>query len=120
MRGSVRRTVEDPWPEIHKALPPGRELHGSVSEVNENFVRVALPNGLQGIVPRECMQQAGFEYADHATNVVVGQGLDVVVTKVFLSKRKIRLDLKRNVMAKQTEQTAPNNASQPTSRSRRG
>jgi ribosomal protein S1 len=120
VRGSVRRTVEDPWPEIHRALPPGTELHGSVSEVNENCVRVALPNGLQGIVPRDRMQQAGFEYADYTKNVVIGQGLDVVVTKVFLSKRKIRLDLKRNVMTKQGKQTTPNKASQPASRSRRG
>lgn len=116
LKGSVRRTVANPWPEIHKALPIGTELHGTVSDVNEYFVRVSLPNGLQGIVPRECMAQAGFEYADYGRNVVVGQGLDVVVTKVFLEKKKIRLDLKRNQRNNQT----PISVSRPTALKRRG
>jgi len=43
------------------------------------------------------MIDAGYEYKDFIVNVVPGQGLDVVVTKVFLEKRKIRLNLKRNL-----------------------
>ena len=72
-------------------------MRATVSEVTPNFVKVELPGGLKGIIPRESMLQAGFEYADFETTLVKGQGLDVVVTKVFIKKRKIRLDLKRNI-----------------------
>jgi predicted RNA-binding protein with RPS1 domain len=97
LKGSLRQLEEDPWPNIHQRLPKGTELRGTVAEVNPHFVRVNLPDGLQGIIPSEAMVKAGFEYADYQKNVVVGQGLDVVVTKVFLKKKKIRLDLKRNL-----------------------
>ena len=43
------------------------------------------------------LQKAGFELADFANTIVKGQGLDVVVSKVFLAKRRIRLDLRRNI-----------------------
>jgi len=97
LKGSIRRLTEDPWPQIHKKLPKGTELHAIVAEVTPHFVRVNLPGGLQGIIPKEAMTDAGYEYQDFTINVVLGQGLDVVVTKVFLEKRKIRLNLKRNL-----------------------
>lgn len=94
---SIRRLSENPWPDIHKRYPKGTDLHGKVIEVTEHFVRIQLPEDIIGIVPKEAMERAGFEYADYRNNVVPGQGLDVVVTKVFLRKRQIRLDLKRNI-----------------------
>ena len=94
---SHRNLTRDPWPEIHQALPPGKEFNGKVNEVNENFVRVKIDGGYMGIIPRESLEKAGFEYANYKENLVVGQGIEVVVTKVFLSKKKIRLDLKRNL-----------------------
>ena len=65
--------------------------------MTENFVRVKIDGGYIGIIPRESLEKAGFEYANYKENIVVGQGIEVVVTKVFLSKKKIRLDLKRNL-----------------------
>jgi small subunit ribosomal protein S1 len=97
LKGSIRQVEEDPWPKIHARLLMGTELRGIVLEVSPNFVRVELPGGLRGVIPRESMFQAGFEYADFEKTLVKGQGLDVVVTKVFVAKRRIRLDLKRNV-----------------------
>jgi ribosomal protein S1 len=97
LTGSIRSLTDDPWPEIHKKLPKGTELRATVAEVTPHFVRVNLPGGLQGIIPKEAMIDAGYEYKDFVINVVPGQGLDVVVTKVFLEKRKIRLNLKRNL-----------------------
>jgi len=99
IKGSIRRLEKDPWPIIHEKLPRGTELRGIVAEVNPNFVTIDLPDGLQGIIPRESMIQAGFEYEDYESSVVIGQGLDVVVTKIFLKKQKIRLDLKRNIFS---------------------
>jgi predicted RNA-binding protein with RPS1 domain len=97
LTGSMRQQEDDPWPLIQKRLPKGTKLRGSVVEVTSNFVRVSLPDGLHGIVPASCLQNAGYELADFTKTVVVGQGLDVVVTKVFLSKQRIRLDLVRNI-----------------------
>jgi hypothetical protein len=100
LTGSLRQQEADPWPLIHKRLPKGTRLRGTVAEVTPHFVRVALPDGLQGILPDSCLQNAGYELADFTKTVVEGQGLDVVVTKVFLSKRRIRLDLLRNIEGK--------------------
>jgi hypothetical protein len=96
---SVRLLEDNPWPLIHKRFPKNTEFHGVVCQVDAHNVVVKLKDGLVGHIPRESMLKAGFEFADYERNVVVGQGLDVVVTKVFLEKKRIRLDLKRNVEA---------------------
>lgn len=97
IKGSIRETIEDPWPVIHKNFPKGKEVNGKVIEVNENFIRLDIGNGINGIIPKESMKAAGYEYSDYKNNVVIGQGFDVVVSKVFLEKRKIRFELKRNL-----------------------
>ena len=93
--GSVRRLQKDPWPKIHESLPKGTKLSATVKDVHSNFIQVDLPNGLTGIIPDYEMHRAGHEYATFSESVVRGQGLDVVVTKVFLNKKKIRLGLAR-------------------------
>lgn len=94
---SHRQLMKDPWPSIHDTLKIGSEFNGKVHEVNEHFVRVKIENGLIGKIPKEALIKAGHEYANYQENLVEGQGIDVVVTKVFLNKRWIRLDLKRNL-----------------------
>jgi len=49
-----------------------------------------------GIIPSHSLKRAGHEYANFTDNMVIGQGIDVVVKKVFVGKKKITLDLKRN------------------------
>jgi small subunit ribosomal protein S1 len=97
LKGSIRQKEEDPWPQIHKRLPKGTQIRGTVVEVTPHFVRVNINDGFEGILPDSSLKKAGFELADFAQTVVAGQGLDVVVTKVFLAKRRIRLDLLRNI-----------------------
>ena len=97
LKASIRLMIDDPWPIIHKNYPKGKEVNGKVIEVNENFIRLDIGNGISGIIPKESMQAAGFEYSDYKKNVVIGQGFDVVVSKVFLEKRRIRFELKRNL-----------------------
>ena len=95
---SIRLLESNPWPEIHKRYPKNTELRGVVCQVNNDYVIVKLQDGLVGHIPAESMRKAGFEFADFENSVVTGQGLDVVVTKVFLGeKKRIRLDLKRNL-----------------------
>lgn len=94
---SHRILEDDPWPEIHANLPVGSEFNGKIYEVNEHFVRVTFANNLKGKIGRESLIKAGHEYSRYTENLVVGQGLDVVVTKVFINRRWIRLDLKRNL-----------------------
>lgn len=100
---SVRLLEENPWPNLYKRYPKNTELRGVVCDVNHDNVLVKLQDGLVGHIPRESMLKAGFEFADYENSVVIGQGLDVVVTKVFLEKKRIRLDLKRNVEAARTD-----------------
>lgn len=97
LRGSIRRLEEDPWPKIHERYPKGTECRVSVLDVSRDGVAVELPEGVKGILPREAMIRGGYEYADYENTVVKGQGLDVIVSKVFLKKQKIRLELKRAV-----------------------
>ena len=97
LKGSIRQLEEDPWPLIHKRFPKGTQMRGTVAEIMPSYVRVDLPDGYQGILYDSALRRAGFELADFTQTLVKGQGLDVVVTKVFISKRRIRLDLMRNV-----------------------
>lgn len=99
--GSVRRLEEDPWPEIHARFPKGMEFAAKIVEITPDLARVALSGGLTGVVPREQFRTAGYEYADHEENLVLGQVLHVVVSKVFIARRRIRLALTRNVDAHQ-------------------
>jgi len=95
--GSIRRLDEDPWPEIHKNYPKGTELRGKVVEVGEQIVKVELANGTIGYIPGNELVQAGYEYADYKNTMVEGQGIDVVIQKVFIGKQRIRLGLRRNI-----------------------
>jgi len=97
IKGSIRLAKIDPWPEIHKKYPKGTELNVTVTGINDNHVKVKIEENVFGIIPRDSMIKAGFEYEEYLKNVVPGQGLQVVVSKVFIEKRKIRLDLRRNI-----------------------
>jgi predicted RNA-binding protein with RPS1 domain len=94
---SIRQLDSDPWEEIHQSLKVGTEFNGKVHEVNEHFIRVDIGRGFIGKIPKEYLYKAGFEYARFNETMVVGQGIDVYVSKVFLKKKWIRLDLKRNL-----------------------
>ena len=96
---SPRRLVEDPWPDIHRRIPKGSEFEAKVVKIAADYARVELPTGLTGIVPKKQFEMAGYEYRDHEANLIEGQVLHVVVTKVFIGKRRIRLALKRNIDA---------------------
>lgn len=93
---SLRQLEEDPWPKIHKSLQKGMEFNGKVIDITSNYIQVKLPNNFTGIIPREALERAGFEYANFEENIVIGQGIDVIISKVFIAKHRIRLDLKRN------------------------
>lgn len=93
---SIRQLEVNPWETIHKSITVGTEFNGKVVEITPNFIQVKLPNDLFGILPKEALEKAGHEYAKFEENVVIGQGIDVVISKVFIAKQKIRLDLKRN------------------------
>jgi hypothetical protein len=93
---SIKQLEKDPWDSIHKELPKGTEFNGRVIEINDNYILVDIGKGINGILPSESLKMAGFEYQNFQENMVVGQGIEVYVSKVFIARRKIRLDLKRN------------------------
>ena len=103
IRTSIRQMTVDRWPELHKRFPVGTKIRGPVIEIDRklHFVRVQLAEGISGIIPAESMREGGYEYQDFESTMALGQSLDVVVTKVFISKRRIRLDLARNENKKQ-------------------
>lgn len=93
---SLRQIDSNPWLKVHESLPVGKEFNSKVIDVTSEYILVKLPNNYQGIIPKSELQKAGHEYANFEENVVIGQGIDVVISKVFIAKKKIRLDLKRN------------------------
>ncbi len=98
IRASIRQMTKDPWPELHARFPVGAKIRSRVIEVDRklHFVRVQLAEGISGIIPAESMHAGGHEYRDFESTLTIGQVLDVVVAKVFIEKRRIRLDLARN------------------------
>lgn len=94
---SIRRLDENPWPEIHKHYPKGKELRGKVVEVGEQIVKVQIPNGMIGYILGSELVQAGYEYSDYKNTMVKGQGIDVVIQKIFIDRQSIRLGLRRNI-----------------------
>lgn len=93
---SLRQTEIDPWPKIHESLKVGMDFNGKVTDITPHYLQVKLPNNYFGIIPKESLEAAGHEYMNFQENVVIGQGIDVYVSKVFIAKQRIRLDLKRN------------------------
>lgn len=93
---SLRQIDDNPWLTVHESLPVGKEFNSKVIDVTSEYIQVKLPNNYQGIIPKSALEKAGYEYANFEDNVVIGQGIDVVISKVFIAKKKIRLDLKRN------------------------
>ncbi len=93
---SLRQTEMDPWPKIHQSLQKEMEFTGRVTDITSNYIQVKLPHNFLGIIPKESLDKAGFEYSNFEDNVVIGQGIEVVISKVFIARRRIRLDLKRN------------------------
>jgi small subunit ribosomal protein S1 len=100
LRGSIRRLLEDSWPQLRERYPKGTEVRGTVTGVRSGYVEVLLPGGVPGIVPRAAMEEGGHEFADFERTVVEGQGLDLVVTKHKLKTRRLSLALKRAVDTK--------------------
>jgi hypothetical protein len=105
LRASVRQLTQDPWPDLQKNLRPGSQMRGVVRGVGDNIVIVELPGGLPAFITDAEMKKAGFEYANYRENLVPGAGLDVVVEKVFLVRRKVRVNLSRNVAANEMRLT---------------
>lgn len=93
---SLRQVQENPWTLIHESLKVGMEFNGKVADITQHYIQVKLPNNYIGIIPSECLEKAGHEYKNFQENVVIGQGIDVFVTKVFIARQRIRLDLIRN------------------------
>ena len=93
---SIRQVEQDPWVSIHESLKVGMEFNGKVTDITQNYIQVKLPNNYIGVIPSDCLKTAGYEYENFHENVVIGQGIDVFVSKVFIAKKRIRLDLKRN------------------------
>ncbi|KKL47425.1 hypothetical protein LCGC14_2335670, partial [marine sediment metagenome] len=59
---SIRRLVEDPWPQIQKRFPKGGEYRATVVAVTGEYVAVNLPGNILGRVPASEMRQGGHEY----------------------------------------------------------
>ena len=89
--------MPDPWPQIQKRFRKGQRFNGRIVEITSGFVRVSLPDGYSGIIPRIFLEESGFENVNYEDNFVIGQGIDVVISKIFTVKRKIRLNLTRNI-----------------------
>ena len=97
IRVSHRVLSPNPWEDIKLRFPPKTIIMGSVVSINPNYVNVEISSGIYGRVPKESFVVAGNEYKNFVDNLLIGQKLEVVIQKVYLSKEKISLELKRNV-----------------------
>lgn len=97
VKASRKNLNSDPWEEIFNRFPKGMRLKAKVHQIKHDRVIVELESGLYGRVPSGSFDKAGFEYEDFQNNLVVGQILDLTVSKVFISRRDIRLEMTRNI-----------------------
>jgi len=93
---SIKQIEDNPWPIIHESLKVGTEFNGRISDITPNYVQVKLPNNYVGVLPKESLEKGGHEYKNFQDNMILGQGIDVYVSKVFINRQRIRLDLTRN------------------------
>jgi hypothetical protein len=90
---SIKKLAQDPWANVQNDFPQGKRVTATVDIVEPNNVTVKLRNGLRGYIPRQYVTEAGRNYGEFRGTVKPGQLIDVVVSKVFASKRTIRLML---------------------------
>ena len=90
---SIRQITKDPWPIILEELPPGMAIQGKVSNITQDIISIELPNGILGYIPRQYIQDAGLDFDNFTQEIQIGQYLDVIVSKVFDGKGKIRLNI---------------------------
>ena len=86
-------TPECPGCALDFKLPEGTEVTGQVQEVGPDFVTFMLPNGLSAYLPRRYIEDAGHDYDAYTDCLEPSQRLDLIVSKVFPFKAKIRVDL---------------------------
>jgi predicted RNA-binding protein with RPS1 domain len=96
IRVSKRATIENPWSILKRRFPEGTSRIGVVKKIEQNIVVVEIESGIFGRLSDSSFRMAGYEYQNFQENLILGQKLEVVVTKVWEGKQKISLELKRN------------------------
>lgn len=94
---SIRRLTENPWTRLPETVIEGKAQQCSVVEIMPTAVRVDLGHGFTGILRGKSLERAGFELADYHRTVQIGQVLEVTITHIHTDKRKIIVDLSRNL-----------------------
>jgi small subunit ribosomal protein S1 len=85
----IKQLSEDPWETIAQRHPVGTRLTGAVTAVTEFGVFVEIENGVEGLIHNS---QLGVDKgADVAASYPVGSQVEVEVTNVDTSERRISL-----------------------------
>lgn len=98
LRGSLKRLPAKSWGEVRDRFPKGAETLGTVIATNPQYATFELAPGFTGRVSKESFLEAGNEFQDFQNNFPIGTKLEVVVQKVWTGRKKISLELKRNLM----------------------
>lgn len=97
LRGSLKRVPAKSWTEVKNRVPEGTEILGTVIDTNPQYATIELAPGLTGRVGKESFLAAGHEFRDFQNNLATGSKLEVVVQKIWAGRKKISLELKRNL-----------------------
>lgn len=97
-KGSIRIGEPNPWPAIGKKFPKGTRVRVEVNCIDaKGIVAKFEEEEVYGYISKYVLEAAGHEYAEYRETMVVGQKLHAVVSRVFQGKKKIQLELARNV-----------------------
>lgn len=80
---SLRQLQKDPFVELVQKLQPDDVVSGTITEITQAGVNVALSDNLQGFMPAEKVEQG--------INYTVGEKINFLVDSVDQNKRKINL-----------------------------
>ena len=73
------------------------QFSGTVVEVTSHSVFVEIVEGVWGVVRHKYLVEAGYEYERYQESLKIRQGIDVEVVGISEAKRRIHLNLSRNL-----------------------
>jgi predicted RNA-binding protein with RPS1 domain len=80
---------DNPWTDAERRYLPGQEVAGTVTRVTQFGVFVQLETGLEGII-------YAFELGASSTDFAPGQTLQLLVSSIDASKKRLELSLHQN------------------------
>lgn len=89
---SIKQLTKDPWEEVAKRYPVGKEVSGTVIRFTDYGAFLKLEKDLSGLV--HLSELAHHRVADPAEVLTIGQKVDAQVINIDIDERRIGLSIK--------------------------